>query len=229
MIAKGDQSDLPDTILLDRGSLPRLTHADEWIASLGDIPLDRIRVDVWPGTATEDDVLRLDDRGIAICELVDGVLVEKTVGTNESLIAANILFELMQHVRANKLGIVLGADGMLRLFADRRDIRIPDVSFIPNDQLDNGKLPATDSRVAQIVPALAVEVLSQGNTTAEMDRKLREYLQAGTKLVWLVDPKTQSVAVYTAPETSITLQGKDTLDGGSALPGFLLPVTEVFA
>ncbi len=228
MIAKGEPSET-DVVQFDRAALPRLTNAQEWIASLGGVPLERIRFDVWPGTATEADLLDLDDHGIVTCELIDGVLLEKTMGTEESAIGMNIAFLLMQHVRTGKLGIVLGADGMLRLFPDSRNIRVPDVSFIPNDQLHDGKLPASKSRVAQLVPALAVEVLSEGNTNAEMDRKLREYFQAGTKLVWLVDPPTQSVAAYTGPATFTTLQASDTIDGGAALPGFSASVGEFFA
>ena len=228
MIANGDPSET-DVVRFDRAALPRLTNAQEWIASLGGVPLERIRFDVWPGTATEADLLNLDDRGIITCELIDGVLVEKTVGTNEGRVAMRIGWLLMNHVEPHKLGIVLGADGMLRLFPDSRNIRVPDVSFIPNDQLHDGKLPESKSRVAQLVPALAVEVLSEGNTNAEMDRKLREYFQAGTKLVWLVDPPTQSVAAYTGPDTFTTLQASDTIDGGAALPGFSASVAEFFA
>src|SRR5206468_1626606 len=76
-------------------------------------------------------------------------------------------------------------------------------------------------------PDLAVEVLSKGNTRAEMDRKLREYFAAGVRLVWLIDPKTRTARVHTSPEEMTRLGEGDTLDGGDVLPGFALPLRDL--
>jgi Uma2 family endonuclease len=75
-----------------------------------------------------------------------------------------------------------------------------------------------------VAPDLAVEVLSEGNTEAEMERKLREYFDAGVLLVWYVDPEARTVRVYTSPGEARLLGEEDTLDGGSVLPGFRLSI-----
>ena len=85
-----------------------------------------------------------------------------------------------------------------------------------------------DEPVPDLVPDLAVEVLSASNTPLEMANKLREYFEAGTRLVWYVNPPTRSVLVYTSPEASQRLGEADTLTGGEVLPGFAVPVAEVF-
>jgi Uma2 family endonuclease len=76
---------------------------------------------------------------------------------------------------------------------------------------------------------LVVEILSESNTEKEMARKYREYFQAGVQLVWEVDPKTRSVAVYTSPDHSSLLNEAQTLDGGNVLSGFTLPLAQLFA
>jgi Uma2 family endonuclease len=74
-----------------------------------------------------------------------------------------------------------------------------------------------------------VEVLSPGNTDLEMQGKLDDYFRTGTRLVWFVDPRTRTVDVYTAPDQSVRLTEANTLDGGTLLPGFRLPLRELFA
>jgi Uma2 family endonuclease len=68
-----------------------------------------------------------------------------------------------------------------------------------------------------------------GNTRNEMNRKLREYFQAGVRLVWYVDPDSPTVRTFTSPDAVIELREGDTLDGGDVLPGFTLPLTKHFA
>jgi Uma2 family endonuclease len=79
------------------------------------------------------------------------------------------------------------------------------------------------------VPDLAVEVLSEGNTPREMEQKLQEYFTAGVRLVWYVDPVRQEVHVYTAPDQRKVLTADHTLHGGEVLPGFTLPLRQLFA
>ena len=76
---------------------------------------------------------------------------------------------------------------------------------------------------------MAAEILSKSNTPAEMKRKRREYFEAGVKLVWLIDPKTRTANVYTAPEEPTFIDRDGVLDGGNVLPGFKLPLAELFA
>ena len=193
----------------------------------GAIPAHRIRSDPAPGTATEQDVLDIHEREKRLCELVDGVLVEKTMGFYESRVAVVLIQVLANYVEQHELGIVVGADGMMRLAPGL--VRIPDVSFISAERLPDGRTP--QDPLPNLVPDMAVEILSRGNTRKEMTRKLRDYFSLGVRLVWFVDPPTRSVRVYTGlgagEEGTITLE--QNLDGGVVLPGLTLPVRELFA
>ncbi len=85
-----------------------------------------------------------------------------------------------------------------------------------------------NQRVPSLAADLAVEVISRKNIKLEIARKLDEYFAAGTRLVWVVDPKTQTVRVHTAPKESVIKRIGDVLDGAAVLPGFQLPVQDVF-
>ena len=204
---------------------PSTLTAVDLATRFGAMPVYRIRFDPPPGTATEKDVLAIYQREKRLCELVDGVLVEKTMGLRESYLAVEIVKRLGTFVDQHDLGIVLGADGMARLAPGL--VRIPDVSFIPWDQLPGRSIP--NIAMLKRMPVLAVEVLSPSNTKQEMDRKLRDYFQAGARLVWYVDPAARTATVYVAPDQFTVLQEDQALDGGDVLPGFALPLSELFA
>jgi len=192
---------------------------------LGGIHPNRVRFRPAPGTATEKDVLAIHDREGRLYELVDGVLVEKAVGLRESLLAIALASILRSFVRPRNLGLVTGADGMIRLFPSL--VRIPDAAFISWDRLPNRRVPTEP--IPDLAPDLAVEVLSVGNTPGEMARKRQEYFAAGVHIVWQVDPRTRTVEAFTAPDQSTVLHETHILDGGTALPGFTLPLQELFA
>jgi Uma2 family endonuclease len=196
------------------------------LKKLGGIPAARVRMLPIPGTATEDDLLRNNESMFrtALCELVEGTLVEKPVGYEESEIAFLIGTYINLFVLPRKVGIVLGEAGTLRLCPGL--VRAPDVSFIARTSFPDGKRPKEP--IPNLVPDLAVEVLSKSNTKKEMEGKLREYFGAGTRLVWLVDPKKRTVRVFVSPTSFTTLAVGDTLAGGVVLPGFQLAVRELF-
>ena len=192
---------------------------------LGDIPPGRIRMDPPPGTATAADVTRLQAKEGVLCELVERVLVEKTMGFRESILAMWIGRLLGEFAVLHKLGVVAGADGMMEITAGL--VRIPDVSFLAWDRLPGRKIPREP--IPELAPNLAVEVLSDSNTPAEMKRKRQEYFEAGVELVWEVDPEARSVVVWTSARESTTLTDPDdTLDGGAVLPGFTTTLRELF-
>ena len=197
----------------------------ELLKKLGGIPAERVLLDPTPGTATEKDVLDVERREGRICELVEGVLVEKTMGYEESFLAGWLIHLLYRFLAKHDLGILAGADGALRLWPGL--VRIPDVSFVSWDQLPNRKIPK--KAIPDLYPDLAVEVLSRKNTKAEIDRKLHEYFRSGTRLAWVVDPRKRIVRVYTAPAQSCLLTEDQSLNGGAVLPGLSLPLREVFA
>jgi Uma2 family endonuclease len=193
---------------------------------LGNIPAHRVRLHPPPGTATEADAIRNNESlfRTAICELVDGTLVEKPVGWEESAIAFLIGRFILDHIQPLGLGTVLGSDGMLRLVPGL--MRAPDVSFIARGRLKRYKHGG--ERYPSIGADLAVEVVSKSNSKAEIARKLTEYFAAGTGLAWVVDPKTETVRVHRSPTDSIVLGAGDVLDGGDVIPGLRIPVQDLF-
>jgi len=197
----------------------------EWLRSLGNVPLGRIVMDPLPGTATESDLLTLVE-GDRLVELIDGTLVEKPAGSLESRIAVHLAVAIVNFVKPRKLGFVTGADGTLRMKSGR--VRLPDVAFFSVDDLPGGRAP--DEPIPTLPPSLAVEVISEGNTVREMELKRSEYFESGSRLVWMIYPKTRTVAVFepSRSEPTRTLGDGDVLDGGTLLPGFSIPVCEIF-
>ncbi len=128
-------------------------------------------------------------------------------------------------MRRHKLGIVTGPDGSVRLFPGL--VRIPDVAFASWKRFPGRKWPKAP--IPQLAPDLVVEVLSKSNTKGEMDRKLREYFEAGVLLVWMVDCNKRTVRVHTALDQCVLFVAGQSLDGCAVLPGFVLPLGEVFA
>jgi Uma2 family endonuclease len=200
--------------------------AADLVQKLGNIPLERICFTPPPGTATERDLLTAMGRSDLLYELVDGTLVEKTKGLSESMIALLVSRRIGNYAEEHDLGIPAGADGTIRLLKGL--VRIPDVSFFCWDKLPGRVLPSEP--IPDLYPDLAVELLSEGNTPEEMERKLREYFLAGVRLVWIIDPRKRSAQIYTGPDAPVvTLDETQALDGGNVLPGFTLNVAELFA
>ena len=192
---------------------------------LGGIPPERVRMTPTPGTATEKDVIALDDRGGPLCELIDGTLVEKTMGVYESWLAMRISHFISSFLDKHPLGIVTGPDGFYKLFG--RQVRAPDVTFVRRERLPDGRVPREP--IPALSPTLPIEVLSPSNTKREMERKLRDYFDAGAELVWYIDPDTQSATVYTAADKPLKVGPDGVLDGGEVLPGFELSLRRLFS
>ena len=208
-----------------RARLANVANLGELLKRLGNIPAERVRLHPTPGTATEKDVLRVLDSENRPCELVDGTLVEKPMGYEESELALLIGTFLNNYVRPRKLGIVTGPDGTIRLFPGL--VRIPDVAFASWLCFPDRKRPR--ARIPHIAPDLVVEVLSKNNTKPEMAKKLGEYFGAGVRLVWMVDPRKRTVRVYTSLDQPVLITSGQSLDGGAVLPGFALRRDELFA
>lgn len=210
-------------VIAPAGSLENIA---ELLDHLGGIPPERVRLVPPPGTATEADVLAaMEAPRKRLCELIDGVLVEKPMGYSESLLATYLIIFLDAFARPRNLGLVTAPDGTVRLWGGR--IRIPDVAFTSWERLPGRRRPAKP--IPELSPDLAVEILSISNTLAEMALKRQDYFTAGVRLVWEVDPETRTVSVYTGPDNPIILTEADTLDGGVVLPGFTLSLRDLFA
>jgi Uma2 family endonuclease len=194
----------------------------EILERLGGIDPARVRLHPFP--ATPEDVARIEAREHRLFELVDGYLVEKIMGYQEAWIASMLIHALQNFVLPLDLGAVTSAEGMFRF--PENLVRMPDVAFANWKRFPTKEIP--DEPVPCIGPDLAVEVLSQGNTPGEMSRKLREYFKAGVRLVWFIDPLAKTVTVYTSPNRSKVIQCGGTLEGGKVLPGFALPIENLF-
>jgi Uma2 family endonuclease len=222
---------MTDVATLSPAAIPALPVAAaprtlaDLVHQLGDVPLSRIRTDPPPGTAKIEDVVACKARQPCLCELVDGVLVEKAMGFREGLLEAVLVLALGSYNRERRLGVVTTASAMHQIQPNL--VRLPDVAFTFWARFPEGRIPVDPA--PPIAPDLAIEVLSPSNTPGEMDRNRDEYFAAGTRQVWIVDGATRTVAVYAAPDRFRLLAEGDTLEGGDLLPGFSLPLNELFA
>jgi Uma2 family endonuclease len=160
-------------------------------------------------------------------ELSEGELIAMTpAGGKHGVITLNIGSAIRAFVREGRLGFVTAAETgyILARNPDGRDtVRAPDVGFIAAGRLSEG-LP--DGYVP-FAPDLAVEVVSPGDDADDLQLKVTQYLRAGTKLVLLIYPRSQTVVAWT-PDRTETLASGQAISGGDVLPGFSLPVEEVF-
>ena len=205
-------------------SATRIETLADLLEQLGSIDPARVRYHPAPGTATEQDVLDMQSREGRLCELVEQVLVEKAMGFRESWLASFLIYTLLSFVKPRDLGIVTGEAGLIQLAPGL--VRIPDVAFIAWERLPDRRIP-TDP-MSGLAPNLVIEILSAGNTVAEMARKRREYFDTGVQIIWLIDPRTRTVEVYTALDQFTRIHEDDTLDGGTVLPEFTLSLRELF-
>jgi Uma2 family endonuclease len=201
-----------------------IVTAQDLLDSLGGIPASRVLLNPAPGTATEADAIRVNESRRCICELIDGVLVDKGSGLIDSILSVMMISLLHRFVASRNLGVVTAGNLMLRLFPGM--IRMPDGAYTSWDHFPGGILPSDPAPA--IAPDLVVEVLGASNTKAEMDRKVRDYIEAGTILVWLVDPKNRTITIHDrdAPEPSV-YSGSDETVLKKVLPGFPIPLVEL--
>lgn len=213
------------TTLLDPPPEATTQHSTETLADLvhrlGDVPLSRIRLHPAPGTATEEDVAHAIRPAP---ELVDGVLVERPMGYFEARLAFILGVFLEDWLRLNPIGYA-NADGALTRLT-YGNVRVPDASFVRWERTKDHTVPKDP--ICGIAPNLAVEVLSKGNAHREIERKRQEYFDAGVELVWIVEPELMTVEVWTSAKECRILDRNDTLDGGTVLPGFQLPIQAWF-
>ena len=158
-------------------------------------------------------------------ELVKGEIVEMApVGGYHGDTQRKLAMLMGMHVDRGGYGALVVELGF-RLAADPDTVRAPDVSFISAEQLRTTPLSAGFYPGS---PAIAAEVVSPGDTATQLDAKVQDYLHAGTRLVWVVNPGTRSVVVY-SPDGQIRILGADdVLTGGAVLPDFQIHVSDLF-
>ena len=197
--------------------------AVDLVEQYGALPLSRLRIKRLPDVATAEDVVSIHKTENRLYELVDGLLLEKSMGAYEAYLAAVLIELLGGHVRRPGLGIVLAPDGMLRLAPGL--VRIPDVSFIATERLPGGVMPR--DAILDLAPNLAVEVVSKSNTPEEMRRKLNEYFVAGVEEVWYLYPELRELQRFTSPDQP-TIFRRGTVVTSIVLPNFSFALDELF-
>jgi Uma2 family endonuclease len=159
-------------------------------------------------------------------ELVDGQLVERNMGWDSSWIAGRLHHILSAYCDAHNAGLVAPGDASYQCFADEpKKVRRPDVSFIRAGRLPSDKRPKGHCPIA---PDLAVEVISPRDLYSRVEAKVDEYLAAGTRLVWVVDPATCTARVHRADGSITDVHEDAELDGEDVLPGFRCRVADLF-
>ena len=174
---------------------------------------------------TAEDLLELDGKGIK-GELIRGVFCETvSTGIEHGEIAANFAGEVRTFIRPQRLGRVFTSDSGIRLERGPDTVREPDVGYISAEKLPLG---TRITGYSEVVPDLVVEIVSPSDTVREMYDRACMWLRHGVRLVWVAYPDTRTVDVFRQDGATITLFEDDMLDGDPVLPGFTLPVREVF-
>lgn len=178
-----------------------------------------------PSPLSAEEYLILPEEDVEWTELVRGEVVrEPPPFYGHGLVAGNLFYHLRRFVEEHRLGRVVGEAGFV-VERGPDTVRGPDVSYLSSE-----RIAAQRRREGYFegAPDLAVEVLSKGNTRREMARKIGEYLAAGARQVWIVDPVRRTVTVHARHRPSRVFTSTDHLDGGDLLPGFSLPVCRIF-
>ncbi len=168
----------------------------------------------------------LQTAGLGRCELLQGELVMMSpAGFEHGRIVGSMSVCLGSFIRENARGVMTGAETGFRIGHDPDTVRAPDVGFVRSERVPEGSTPG----FFQGAPDLAVEVLSPSDRAGEVLLKVQDWLGAGCRSVWLIDPANRTVAVYDDHSQTLTLTDSDELTGGDVLPGFRAPAAEIFA
>lgn len=178
-------------------------------------------------TITDVELLRLPRDGRKR-ELVDGEVRVSPAGGRHGQLCVELVARIHAHVRERRLGVVFDSSTGFRLAgrkAGQQDVRSPDVSFVAAFRLPGDRAPAG---FVELAPDLAVEVLSPDDRRREVLEKVGEFLDAGTRLVWVLDPELRTAAVYRSLTDIRRLSEIDCLDGEDVLPGFGCVLGDIF-
>lgn len=174
---------------------------------------------------TIEELWELSHRTGKRLELVEGELRQLAPASDEhGYITNQIAFLVTRFVKEHRLGYTLAAETGFVLHEEPATVRAPDLAYVSRE-----RAPQQWSRhFARFVPDLVAEVVSPADTYSEVVRKVQDWLTAGVKLVWVVDPESRQVSVHRAGQPVHILSEGDTLSGEEVLPGFACKVSEIF-
>ena len=176
-----------------------------------------------PKPLTAEQLASLPDDGMRH-EIVEGVLrTMSPAGGTHGRTGATLLAYVTVHVRSHSLGAVFTAETGFRLARDPDTVRAPDLAFVGIDRADEADVPG----FPELAPDLIAEVVSPHDRAVDVSAKALAWLDAGVRLVWVVDPVNRTVTVYTAGTTAV-VRGDGRLDGGAVLPGFELALAQLW-
>ena len=168
----------------------------------------------------------IETAGLGRCELLRGELVMMTpAGFEHGRIVASITAPLATYVKQKELGALTGAETGFQIGHDPDTVRAPDVAFVRAERVP----PTPTPGFFQGAPDLAVEVLSPSDRAGALLAKVHDWLAAGCRAVWVVDPGSRTVSVYRSRDQRVVWNVSDELTGDDIVPGFILPVAEIFA
>jgi Uma2 family endonuclease len=171
--------------------------------------------------ATEEDLLATPKDG-QVYELVDGEIRVSPAGMRHSTVAARLVASLSAFVTPRRLGHVASENAGYRLPSG--NVRSPDATFVAAGRFPNEQLP---EGFPSLAPDLAAEVVSPGDRARYVLDKVGEYLEAGVRLVWVIDPRAGRATEYRSLSEVREIGLDDALEGGDVLPGYRCPLRDV--
>jgi len=171
--------------------------------------------------ATEEDLLAMPQDGHKY-ELVDGEIRMSPTGNRHGVVIAQLAALLVQFVKPRRLGYVIAGDAGFRL--PSKNVRCPDVSFVATGRFPDEKVP---DDFGDLAPDLAVEVLSPHDRPRHVLDKVGEYLEAGVRLIWVIDPRAARAVVYRSLSDVRELAADGEFDGGDVVPGFRCALRDI--
>jgi Uma2 family endonuclease len=160
-------------------------------------------------------------------ELIDGELCEMAPSMYwHGEVEINLGTLLNVHVRAHGLGRVSSGEVLCIVRRNPDRVRAADIAFIRQE-----RVPPLEARqhIMEVIPDLVVEILSKHDTVAEIHEKIEDWLNAGARLLWVVDPFRRTVTIYQPGHDPTLLGEHGILEGDAVIPGFRCPVAEIFA
>jgi len=176
---------------------------------------------------TADDLFRLPEDESRWCELVEGEIVRMSPpGFAHAIVSQRVSLLLLEFVELKRIGQVVIAEAGFLIGRNPDTVMAPDGAYVRQERINAIGLTAAYFPEA---PAMVFEVVSPNDRVSEIGRKMRRWIEGGVELAWVIDLAARTVMVYQAVDDIQVLTEKDSLTGGSVLPGFQCRVADLFA